>query len=112
MQKQMKNNIHYSTDARHDLDEIWDYIASELQNISAAENTVNGIMDEVDQLVNFAEAGTHLSSVIDMESEYRFLVSGNYLIFYRVSGNDVYIDRILYGRRDYMKILFDNFFES
>ena len=41
-----------------------------------------------------------------MESDYRFLVSGNYLVFYRAYGKDVYIDRVLYGRRDYMLILF------
>lgn len=32
-------------------------------------------------------------------------VSGNYLVFYRVSGKDVYIDRVLYDRCDYMRIL-------
>ena len=112
MQKQMKNNIFYSASARRDLDEIWEYIASELKSSSAAENTINKIMNEVDQLQDFAEVGTMLSSLIDIESNYRFLVSGNYLIFYRVNNNDVYVDRILYGRRDYIKVLFDNFFES
>ena len=42
----------------------------------------------------------------DVESDYRFLVSGNYLAFYRAYGNTVYVDRILYGRRDYLRILF------
>ena len=32
----MKNNIHYSLAAQRDLDEIWEHIASELQNTSAA----------------------------------------------------------------------------
>jgi len=31
------------------------------------------------------------------------------MTFYRTSGNDVYIDRILYGKRDYLKILFGDF---
>ncbi len=51
----------------------------------------------------------HLSkeaqTVADTESDYRFLVSGNYLVFYRAYGKDVYIDRVLYGRHDYMRIL-------
>lgn len=42
----------------------------------------------------------------DTESDCRFLVSGNYLVFYRAYGKDVYIDRVLYGRREYMRILF------
>ena len=102
----MKNKIYYSKKARRDLDEIWDYIVSELQNRLAAEKTVNRIMDAVDQLVDFTEIGTPLSAVADIESDYRVLTAGNYLIFYRTPGKEIYVDRILYGRRDYLRILF------
>lgn len=102
----MKNNIHYSLEARNDLDEIWEHISFELCSPQAAENTVNKIMDTVDELENFSEIGTILFSVTGIESDYRFLTSGNYMVFYRVNGQDVYIDRVLYGRRDYLRILF------
>ena len=102
----MKNKIHYSPESRRDLDDIWDYIVSELQNRSAAERVINRIIDAVDPLKNFAEMGAPLSSIADIETDYRFLVSGNYMVFYRVQGNDVYIDRVLYGRSDYMSVLF------
>ena len=102
----MKNKIHYSPESRRDLDDIWDYNVSELQNRSAAERVINRIIDAVDPLKNFAEMGTPLSSIADIGTDYRFLVSGNYMVFYRVQGNDVYIDRVLYGRSDYMSVLF------
>ena len=102
----MKNKIHYSPESRRDFDDIWDYIVSELQNRSAAELVINRIIDAVDPLKNFAEMGTPLSSIADIGTDYRFLVSGNYMVFYRVQGNDVYIDRVLYGRSDYMSVLF------
>ena len=102
----MKNKIHYSPESRRDLDDIWDYIVSELQNRSAAEHVINRIMDAVDHLKNFAEMGTPLSSIADIGTDYRFLVSGNYMVFYRVQDSDVHIDRVLYGRRDYLRILF------
>lgn len=102
----MKNKIHYSPESRRDLDDIWDYIVSELQNRSAAERVIDRIMDAVDPLKNFAEMGTPTSSIADVGTDYRFLVSGNYMVFYRVQGNDVYIDRVLYGRSDYMSVLF------
>lgn len=102
----MKNKIHYSPESRRDLDDIWDYIVSELQNRSAAERVINRIIDAVDPLKNFAEMGTPLSSIADIGTDYRFLVSGNYMVFYRVQGNDVYIDRVLYVRSDYMSVLF------
>ena len=102
----MKNKIHYSPESRRDLDDIWDYIVSELQNRSAAERVIDCIIDAVDPLKNFAEMGTPLSSIADIGTDYRFLVSGNYMVFYRVQGNDIYIDRVLYGRSDYMSVLF------
>ena len=92
----MKNKIHYSSESRRDLDDIWDYIVSVLQNRSAAERVIDRIMDAVDPLKNFAEMGTPLSSIADVGTDYRFLVSGNYMVFYRVQGNYVYIDRVLY----------------
>ena len=104
----MKNKIHYSSESRRDLDDIWDYIVSELQNRSAAEHVTNRIMDAVDQLKSFAEMGTLLSSIADVGNEYRYLVSGNYMVFYRIQGSDVYIDRVLYGRSNYINILFND----
>lgn len=104
----MKHKIYYSVESRRDLNEIWDYIASELQNASAAERVVTGILDAVQQLEDFAELGAPLSSIADVEGGFRFLVVGNYLTFYRIENGEVYIDRILYGRRDYLRILFGN----
>ena len=106
MQERMKNRIYYSPEARRDLDDIWDYIVSELQNRSAAERVTDRILDAVDQLKNFAEMGTPLSSIADVGTNHRFLVSGSYMVFYRVNGQDVYVDRVLYGRRDYLNVLF------
>lgn len=104
----MKYKIHYTKESRRDLDEIWDYISSELQNTSSAERTVNRIMDDVERLADFAEIGAPLSSIADVDSDYRFLVTGSYLtFFYRVYDSDIYVDRVLYGRRDYLRILFD-----
>lgn len=104
----MKNNISYSPESQYDLDEIWDYISFELCNPQAAENTINNILIAIDKLEIFVYAGTLLSSVTDLESDYRFLVSGNYMVFYRVNEQNIFIDRILYGRRNYLHILFPN----
>lgn len=102
----MKYKVHYSKESLGDLDKIWDYIASELQNPTAAKRIVTSIMDAADQLAVFAEAGAPLASVFDIDSDYRFLVTGKYLTFYRVYEGKVYVDRVLYGRRDYLRILF------
>ncbi len=102
----MKNKLHYSPESLRDLDNIWDYIALQLQNPSAAQSVVRNILDEVDLLESFAELGASLSSIADVKTEHRFLVCGSYMVFYRARGSSVYIDRILYGRSHYMNILF------
>ena len=100
------NNLHLSEEAQNDLLEIKAYNEDELLNPSAALATVSRITKSLRILQNHAQAGTPLSSIADIESDYRFIVSGNYISFYRVYGSEVYIDRILYARRDYMRILF------
>ena len=50
----MRNNIRYSAESRRDLDDIWDYIVSELQNRVAAERVVDRILDAFERLKYFA----------------------------------------------------------
>lgn len=105
MQERKKVKLHYSRKAQRDLDAIWDFYLDEYQNVDAAVKIIDSITDDIDQLADFPELGPPLSSIADVESNYRFLVTGNYLSFYRIDGEDVSIDRILYGRRDYLSIL-------
>ena len=102
------NKIHLSHEAQSDLEEIKRYISKELENPSAAISATKGITQTMRILQTYAEAGALLSSIADADDTYRFLVSGNYLIFYRVNEHDIYVDRILYGRRNYLRILFGN----
>ena len=104
--------IQYSRLAHRDLEKIGDYIAEDLKNPIAALNTVNRIQDAIDRLAAFPESGAPLSAHYKTAGDYRFLVCGSYLAFYRVADNTVFIDRILYGRRDYMKILFGTLLEE
>ena len=98
--------LHISPEAQSDLQGIKEYIAVELENPTAALNTVSRITRAIRNLSDFPASGAPLSSVVDMQTNYRFLVSGSYLVFYRQEGDSVYVVRVLYGRRDYMKILF------
>lgn len=105
----MLRRIEYSPRALKDLDGIWDYIEKELCNPSAAQNTVEGIMYKIDILMSFPEAGAKLEFENGLNSGYRYVSFKNYLAFYRLrSDGIVYIDRVVYSGRDYMRILFPN----
>ena len=51
--------------------------------------------------------GVGLSSRVNITTDYRYLISGKYIVFYKVEGEFISIFRILYSRRDYIRILFD-----
>ena len=104
--------VRLSADAKEDLKSIRAYISEESDNPTAAKNTIDRIISRMRQLEQFPMMGAALSSVIEPETDYRFLVSGNYPVFYRIERQDVYVDRILYGKRDYLKILFKDTTEN
>lgn len=100
------NSIVFSPKALADLDEIWEYISVDLMNPVAAENTVNGILDKIDILKSQPEIGSPLYFDPDLVTDYRYLIYKNYLAFYRYDNEKIFIDRIIYSKRNYMKILF------
>ena len=104
----MAYKIVYSPAALNDLDEIFEYIENELFNRSGAGNTVSKILSSINKLQEFPDIGAKLRQIINVNNEYRYLITGNYLTFYRHTDDTVYIDRIIYSRRDYMRILFDD----
>ena len=102
----MKYKLLYSPSAAADLEEINEYIASELCSPAAARNVIGGILDAAEKLEDFPNMGTPLCAVTDMESDCRFIAVRGYTLFYRSFGDCVYIDRILHERRGYIRILF------
>lgn len=106
------NKINLSAAAQRDLQDIRSYIAVDLDNISAAANTVKRITAKIRILQEHPLAGAALTAIADIDSDYRFLVAGNYLVFYRYFEQEIFVDRILYGRRNYLRILLGNLAEE
>ena len=98
--------IKFSPDALADLKQTRTYITEELCSEQAANNTISKIMKHIRMLADFPETGAPLSSIVNIATDHRFLVCGNYTAFYRYELNTVFIVRVLYGRRDFMRILF------
>ncbi|GBF10759.1 type II toxin-antitoxin system RelE/ParE family toxin [Tepidibacillus infernus] len=101
-----------SPEAKDDLAQIKDYISKELGNPQAAINLVSKITKKIRGLTEYSGIGAPLSSVLDIQIDYRFLVCDNYLIFYRYEDGIVFVSRILYGRRNYTRILFGDLHED
>ena len=104
--------IKFSPDALADLKQTRTYITEELCSEQAAVGTISKIMKHIRMLADFPQSGAPLSSIIHFATDYRFLVCGNYTVFYRYKNGTVYIVRVLYGRRDFMRILFGEISEE
>lgn len=102
------NKLFISPAAQEDLIEIKRYITEELGNPNSANKVIMRITKRLRDLIDFPQSGALLSLKINLDVSYRYIVCDNYLAFYRVEKDEIYVDRVMYGRRDYMKVLFDD----
>ena len=94
-----------SSAAKEDLQETRRYISSVLSNPSASKQTLKRITTQLHTLEQFPESGTPIL-IPGSPVAYRYLVCGSYMAFYHIRNQEVVVDRVLYGRRDYLSILF------
>ena len=64
--------LQISPEVKNDLLEIKEYIMNDLDNPSAATNTVAKITKSIRTLISFPDKGTPLSSKVDIPNDYRF----------------------------------------
>ena len=95
-------SIKYSPEAVHDLDRVYESGLEYLNSNDSATQQVEDIMDSIEGLSLFPEMGTLVSVVTGIDCDYRYIVCGKYLAFYHYDGINVFIDRILHTRMDYI----------
>ena len=101
----MPDHLHYSPQAQLDLDEIFDYFAVELENPEKGSSIVAGILAAAKKIPGHATRFPPVGPLPFMTDEYRFVPVGSYVVFFRTEGNEVYVDRILHNRRDFVSLL-------
>lgn len=99
--------IRYKRTALEDIRETELYIRNVLHNGSAAKKLTKRVVQAVSLLADDPYMGTPLAGRFDVESDLRYLLVSEQLIFYRVvEGNHIEVTRVLNGRQDYLAILF------
>ena len=101
----MSDRLRYSPQAQLDLDEIFDYFADELGNPEKGESVVSGILAAARKIPGRATRFPPVGPLPFTTDEYRFSQVGSYVIFFRVDGEIVFVDRVLSNRRDYTSLL-------
>ena len=110
----MSMKIVYTQSARQDLREIYEYIRYVLLEPLTAKRVTENIQREIRTLELFPESNPLYREEPWRSQGLRFLVVGNYLVFYKADNKDdtVSVVRILYGGRDIVKQLEETVLET
>lgn len=103
----MSYRIEYSPIAIRDLDRVWAEVFEASQEAEVAAKYVDGLMDCVSEKREFPKSAAPLYYEGSFTGYY-FVVFKAYMVFYRIREDRLLVDRIVFGRSDYMRTLFKN----
>ena len=95
----------YSKDSMQDLVEIKQYIKFKLQEPEIAQKIIWKIREEINNLKNNPKRYATIDNKKIERLEIRKIIVKNYIVFYRIRGYKIQIVRVMYGRRDWIKLL-------
>ncbi len=101
----MPDALHYSPQAQLDLDEILDYFAFEREDATQGARIVENILAATERLPGRATRYPLVGPLPFIDDVYRFMTVGSHLVFFRVQGEDIFVDRVLYRHRDFASLL-------
>lgn len=99
--------LRYTPEALRDLQEMKQYIKSELHNPTAANRITKAILDGCAQLKQFPEMGASIQAKTGYQTDLRMLVVENYIALYRIETEIISVGRVIHARQDYIHILFE-----
>ena len=91
--------------ARLDMEQIFDYIAVELCNPTAAIGQINDFEKAFENVCTFPESCPYINNEYVKDKSLRKLIINNYIAFYRIKDNEIQVVRVLYGMRNYEPFL-------
>ena len=94
----------YSHAAIRDLDRVWNEVYQASLSVATTNSYINDLMDAIEVKTTFPHSGAPLYYG-NTFTGYYFVVFKAYIGFYRVETDAILIDRVLFGKSDYMAIL-------
>ena len=91
--------------AQADMEQIFEYIAVNLCNPSAALDQINDFEKAFDNVCAFPESCPNINNEYVKDKSLRKLIVNNYIAFYRIKNDEVQVVRVIYGMRNYEKFL-------
>lgn len=100
----MKYEIKYSKVAIRDLDRVWSEVLEVSKSYDITTKYIDDLMDKVAAKADHPKSGAPLYYE-DSFTGYYFVAFKSYIVFYRLKDNVMLVDRVLYGKSDYMRCL-------
>ncbi|MEG1761955.1 MAG: type II toxin-antitoxin system RelE/ParE family toxin [Hydrogenoanaerobacterium sp.] len=100
-----KSNVFLTLRAQHDLHDIATYYKLRVGTESAKRIT-DKLLNRIELLADFPELGTVIASELIMKAGYNMLVIEEYLCFYSMQNDMVFVHHIVHGSTDYIKLIF------
>ena len=108
----MSVKVLYSKQSIRDLERVWEEVYSASQSPEVTEQYVNALLDKIEAKAGYPASGSPLYYE-DLFTGYRFIVFKAYIAFYHYDEKNLYLDRILYRKSDYLqKLIPDTFTEE
>ncbi len=95
----------YSEEAKQDLIEIKRYIKYNLQEPDIVNKLISKIKNAIEDIKNNPEVYAIIDDDFIKKLEIRKIIVDNYIIFYRIKSNTIEIVKVIYGRRNWIKLL-------
>lgn len=100
----MKYQIEYSPIAVRDLDRVWNEVFEASRDYDITQKYMDDLLDRIETKADYPKSAAPLYYE-DLFTGYYFVVFKAYLAFYRIEGNRMLIDRVLYAASDYIRHL-------
>ena len=100
----MSYQVEYSKAAIRDLDRVWAEVFEASKDIETTERYIEELLDEVEKKSDYPKSSSPLYYE-NTFTGYYFVVFKAYLAFYRMEKETMFVDRVLFGKSDYMRIL-------
>ena len=103
----MQYNLHVTDSALGDMEEIHQHIAKVLLEPQTALKMIDLLEKSIDKVLHMPHSRPIVTDARLSLKGYRKLVVKNYIVFYTVDDDAkmVYVERALYGRRDWISLL-------
>ncbi|MEE8807754.1 MAG: type II toxin-antitoxin system RelE/ParE family toxin [Lactimicrobium sp.] len=100
----MRYQVEYSQIALRDLDQVWYEVFEASKDYGTAQKYLDELINKIEQKSDFPKSGIPLYYE-DLFEGYYFVSFKSYLAFYRIEGDRMLVERVLYSASDYRRFL-------